>query len=447
MRGLRFWLFLLGAGAVAVALSMLAYAALKAPRSATLRIGVEVANAEARDMAHAIADVVHAVHGNIVTQVVETSGAVENARMLTEGKIELALVEANSIIRQNVALVTILYPDLFQLVVRAQSGIESVGGLERHRIALPPVASGQFRAFWSLANHYGVAPERLDAVPMSEAEASKALLEGEVDALFRVAGIRNSQIRQLINQQSDLRLVPIDQGSAMNLRDPAFRASIIPKGAYRGDLPMPPIDLPTLAIDRILVARANLDDGLVRMVTAVLFENRRSLTLRIPLAAFIAQPTIEAGTLIPVHPGALEYYNREQPSLLEEKAEFLALLLSLGVVFVTAGLAVKRRLDESKKSRIEDYAAQLLDVEGDAKASRTIPELNRQKERLTVLLARVVDDMRARRVNAEGLQLFAFVWESVNYTVNDHEEQLRLGPGPSLAGDASPRLKPPDGRA
>ena len=37
--------------------------------------------------------------------------------------------------------------------------------------------------------------------------------------------------------------------------------------------------------------------------------------------------------------------------------------------------------------------------------------------------------MRQQRINAEGLQLFSFVWESVNYTINDHEEQLRLGPG------------------
>ena len=36
--------------------------------------------------------------------------------------------------------------------------------------------------------------------------------------------------------------------------------------------------------------------------------------------------------------------------------------------------------------------------------------------------------MRNRRINAEGLQFFSFVWESVNYTINDHEEQLRLGP-------------------
>lgn len=126
-----------------------------------------------------------------------------------------------------------------------------------------------------------------------------------------------------------------------------------------------------------------------------------------------------------------DYYNREEPSVLEEKAEFLALLLSLGVVLATVGIALNRQLDERKKARIEDYAAELLELEKDAKQATTIPDLNIYKERLTQILAQVVEDMRQRRISADGLQLFAFVWESVNYTINDHEEQLRLGPGPS----------------
>ncbi|MEC9368951.1 MAG: hypothetical protein VX871_09715, partial [Pseudomonadota bacterium] len=108
------------------------------------------------------------------------------------------------------------------------------------------------------------------------------------------------------------------------------------------------------------------------------------------------------------------------------------------VVAVSLFIAVKRRLDELKKGRIEDYAGRLIEIEKESQQARSIPELNRSKAELTSILARVVDDMRHKRVNAEGLQLFSFVWESVNYTVNDHEEQLRLGPGTtrSIAGRA-----------
>ncbi len=53
-----------------------------------------------------------------------------------------------------------------------------------------------------------------------------------------------------------------------------------------------------------------------------------------------------------------------------------------------------------------------------------IAELNVHKERLIDILTEAIYDMRAHLIDSEGLKLVAFVWESVNSTVNDHEEQL-----------------------
>ena len=258
--------------------------------------------------------------------------------------------------------------------------------------------------------------------------ADEAIVNGEVDAAFRVVGPRNTAIRILYGR-TKLKLIPIDQGAALNLRRPAFTRAVIPKGAYRGDPPAPPNDLPTIAVDRMLVARDDVPEDVIRAITRVLFEKRRELALRTPLAALIRQPELKQGTMLPVHRGALSYYDREKPSLLEEKAEFLALILSSIVVLGSVGIAFVRRLNESKMGRIEDYAGQLLDLEKSAQSAKTIPDLDVCKKRLTEILSEAVEDMRQQRINAEGLQLFSFVWESVNYTINDHEEQLRLGPG------------------
>lgn len=190
---------------------------------------------------------------------------------------------------------------------------------------------------------------------------------------------------------------------------------------------MPDADLPTLAVDRLLVARDDLEKTTVYAITGVLFEQRRDMALRTPLAALIRQPALEEGTALPVHEGAIAYFEREKPSFLEEKAEFLALILSFGVVLGSVLLGFKRSLNESKKGRIDDYTADLLKLEKKAKGALTIPDLNAHKTELTDILAKAVADMREHRINAEGLQLFSFVWESVNYTINDHEEQLRFG--------------------
>jgi TRAP transporter TAXI family solute receptor len=428
-RDLKFW----GLMCVVVMVTLIgtvAYIALTAPLSIKLRLGADQVNSEPHEMASAIAHVVGRTHPGIRIRVISTGGSSENMTLLANGKLDLALVQADVISRDNVSLLAVLYPDLFQLVVRTDSDIETLKDLEGSSIALPPFTSGQYRAFWFLANHYGLAPERINAIPMSTHAADNAIVNGEVDAVFRVRGPRNSSIRVLFGRTA-LKFIPIDQGEAMNLRRPAFTSATLPKGAYQGDPPIPTDTLPTVAVDRMLVARDDVPEDVIRTITGVLFEKRRDLALRTPLAALIRQPEIKLGTLLPVHQGALSYFDREKPSFLEEKAEFLALVLSFMVVLYTLGLAFTRRLAERQKSRIEDYAGELLELEKAAKTATNIPELDVHKLRLTEILAEVVDDMRGHHINAEGLQFFSFVWESVNYTINDHEEQLRLGPGVS----------------
>jgi len=415
---------------IALVLALLGYLAFTAPLQAKLKIGADRTNSEHHEMANAIAEIVARVHPQLEFEVVQTSGAGESIRLLANHKIDLAILGADAVIRKNALLVAILYPELFQLVVRPESQIQSVKDLAGRRIALPPVTSGQFRAFWFLAEHYGLRPDRLDAVPMTLEEADIAIREGTVDAIFRVAGARNAQISALV-ERAELKLVPIYQGEAIHLRKSSYRAAKMPQGAYRGDIPIPENDLATVAVNQFLVAGYGVSASVIHAITSVLFEIRHDLALLMPLADLIAQPSIDKGTPMPVHPGALDYYNREHPSFLEEKSEFLAFLLSFAIVFGSIALAVKRYLAETKKTRIEDYAEELLDVEKSAEACRSIRELNAQKIRLTQLLSRIVADMRSGHINSEGLQLFAFVWESVNYAVNDHEEQLRLGPGPT----------------
>jgi len=413
---------------VFIATGVFAYLNHAANRSVELKVGADQLNSEPYEMATAIAHVVGRNYPSIKMSVRATGGSSENMALLASGKLDLALVQADVISRDNVSLLAVLYSDIVQLIVREESRIKTLKDLEGSKIALPPVTSGQYKAFWFLANHYGLAPERIVAIPMNTRAADDALVEGKVDAAFRVRGPRNSSIRVLVNRTT-LRFIPIDQGDALQLRRPAFRPAHLPKGSYRGDPPVPPEDLASVSVDRMLVARDDLPDEVIRSITRVLFENRRELALRTPLAALIRQPDIQQGTMLPVHEGALGYFEREKPSFLEEKAELLAFVLSAIVLLSSLMIAGYRRINENKQGRIEDYAGQLLELEKAAKEATDIPGLDVHKARLTEILAEAVDDMRQRRINAEGLQLFSFVWESVNYTINDHEEQLRLGPG------------------
>src|SRR6185369_12717327 len=100
---------------------------------------------------------------------------------------------------------------------------------------------------------------------------------------------------------------------AMHIAVPAYSPSVIPEGAYSGDPPVPAADLPTVAVERTLLAHHNVQDDLVHMLASVLVERRQELASSLPessagLRPLIAEIHAPAGVASdlqpPVHLGA-----------------------------------------------------------------------------------------------------------------------------------------------
>jgi len=144
-RDLKFWGFI-GFLFLVAASGAFAYLLLTAPLTTKLRLGADQVNSEPYEMATAIAHVVRRTHPGIHIAVKSTGGSSENMSLLVSGKLDLALIQADVISRENVSLLAILYPDLFQLIVRNDSGIDTIKHLEGSKIALPPVTSEIGRA-------------------------------------------------------------------------------------------------------------------------------------------------------------------------------------------------------------------------------------------------------------------------------------------------------------
>lgn len=396
------------------------------PMQTEVRIGAGPKNSEARELIEAIAETAARHAPGLRITLVDTAGSQDNIRLLEQGKIDLATVQSDAITRPNLRLVATLYRDLYQLLVRTDSNIKSVSDLTKHRIALSNVTSGQYRSFWFLIGHYGVPPESLHAIPMSPKDAEDAIRKGTVDALFRVRAARNRPIQWLI-ESANLRLIPIDQAAAMKLRRPALSAAIIPKGTYSGHPPIPAKDLPTVAAQRLLLAREEVPASIVRQLTEILFVRRRDMTVLTPLAGSISRPDQNTGTLLPLHVGAQAFYDREKPSIFEEKAEYFAFLISLALVLGSLFLWIKRRWDDSQKGRIDDYNLDLIKICDQARASTDPVRIAACKDKMVTMLAKVVNDLDYNRVDAKGFHYFAFTWEAVNSAIANHEQTLSNG--------------------
>ncbi len=333
-----------------------------------------------------------------------------------------------------------LYYDAYQLIVREESSVLAFADLRGLRIAVAPTDSGQNRSFWFVARHFGLDADEVIALPMSEAAADFAMIHGQVDAVFRVRTPGNRAIRKLVGKHP-MRIVPISQPEALALAQPSVSAGIIPIGSYRGYPPLPPEDLTTAVLERLLVVRADLDSDIVWDLTRVLFERRANLVAATKLAGFI-RPLGDTERLpYPIHAGAQLYYNREKPGFLQQNARTLSGMLYVLAVLTSALVALRTRYVRARRVRMGNYNLELMDIAEQVRRTTSQEGLHAIKDHLVRILRRVVEDLDGERVTQDEFQHFSFTWQAVNTLVRDRLAQPPPA-SPAGVGDVASRGEP-----
>ena len=383
-----------------------------------LAIAAGPSNGEAFKLASVIAQVYNQSASNVRLEVFETGGSADNVRLLEARQVAFATIQADTRTDESITAVASLYADAYQLIVSDASAITRFSELAGRRVAIAPEGSGQNSAFWFAAEHYGLSPDAMTALPMSEDAADFAMIMGQVDAVFRVRAPGNTAIRELVGDHP-MQLVPIRQAEALSLQRPALRSGVIPAGAYRGSPPLPVDNLPTPVLERMLVARADLRPELVMQLTQTLFESHSEMVSRNRLAGFIKPFDADGVVSMPLHPGASLYYDREKPGFWQQHTRMLASLLYVLAILSSVVYALRARFQRAHKVRVSDYTLQLMDIADQAGKTESAAELNKLKASLVSMLQQMVTDLSKDRVTREEFEHFSFTWQAVDTVVRD----------------------------
>ncbi len=386
--------------------------------SLTLATGEK--NGEYYAFGQALAQVVARHCPQIQIEVLATEGSQENLNLLEEKKVQLAILQSDTPLTPSTKAISLLFPEMFHLIANQKSGIGRVSALKGKRIALMPKGSGSYALFWPLSEHYGLRETDFQTVNLPPAQAHAALLQGKVDALFRVIALGNPAVSQLL-QNSQTQLVPISQGPALQLFQPNLEASQIPKGTYNGALPIPIEDLPVVAIRAALVTNQDLDRGIVYEITRLLFEARNELVKKNPQAAMIEQPDSLSNLGLSFHPGAEAYYNQDKPSFIVEYAEPMGLLLSISVLCVSGIWQLRIRLRGQQKNRADFYNLEILKLIDKIQSLEDLEQLAAVRRQLFKIFENVVVELDIDRISPESFQSFTFTWEVAMTTIRHRE--------------------------
>jgi len=388
----------------------------------TVRLATGGTTGEYYAFGNAIAQVTKKHSPNIDIEVLESPGSSQNMSNVNNHTVDMALVQSNTPVQPAVQAVAQLYPEMFHLIANRDADIQSMADLKNKTVAVMPEGSGSYELFWPLASHYGLSENDFTALPLTTAQAHTALQQNEVDALFRIIGLGNPSVRDLL-KNPDYELVPIEQIGALQLTQPYLEPTVIPQGSYDGGTPIPAEDLPVIAVSAVLVANEDVDAEIVQAITEVLYEHRNELISVNPRAASIQSPEASQNLGFPLHPGAKAYYTQDNPPFLVEYAEAMGLVLSLSIFTASGIWQFRLWLIGRQKNRADDYNLEILTLIEKVEQAQTVVELQSLRQKLFSILRQVVIDLDVDKISPESFQSFTFPWE-VAMTTLHHQEMV-----------------------
>ena len=147
---------------------------------------------------------------------------------------------------------------------------------------------------------------------------------------------------------------------AATLVNPYFRPFVIPVGTY-GDLTPEPVL--TLAVDKMLVARRDLDRSVVYDLISELVRLRPALAAQQPglFQALKGEFDASRSTFV-MHQGAQAYLQREAPSVYERYSGIAEVVVTVIVALASATFAGVRIFRMRRKNRIDTFYSEAIRI-------------------------------------------------------------------------------------
>ena len=281
-----------------------------------LRIGTAGEGGNYNSLGKALSQTLQKDPYKINVEVKTTAGSAANIRLLSQDYLELAIAQSDVIdemyagtldtqAMKGYSAIASLYPEPVQIVVRADSGIASVSDLAGKKVSVGEADSGTQKNAAQILQAYGLTSNMLTVQNMTYAEASKALGDGSIDAMFCTAGAPAQVITDL-SGTTPVSLVPIE-GQQSDLLTGAYgfyAKAVIPAGTYKGQ----DSDVTTLAVMSVLLASDKTPADKIYTITGALFKEKAALNAAVPVEFDLQEQKAVESVTIPFHPGAAQYY-------------------------------------------------------------------------------------------------------------------------------------------
>ncbi len=206
----------------------------------------------------------------------------------------------------NVCNVATLYPQYFQVVANADSGIKSLGDLKGKGLAVQPKGNTAEFISQQALEVYGLKYEDMGRVSyVSYTDAVSLMKDNNAQVFTLGTTVPASAIMDLASAR-DIALVaiPDDKFQAMRKLNPGYTKLMIPAGSY----PKQTADVPTIGYATHVIARCDLDAEVVYKVLKGMVTNKADLAAIAKAMTGITPKMMAEDIGVPLHKGAARFY-------------------------------------------------------------------------------------------------------------------------------------------
>lgn len=184
----------------------------------------------------------------------------------------------------------------------ADSGINSIMDLEGKSIGTGALGSTSGDAVPLVLDALGITVK--STANLSSSGICDALKDGTIDVGFGVTGIPASWMLDL-ETAKNIKIIPLSDAELQTIlaNQPYWAAGAIPGGVYKNHSQ----DIPCITFWNFFVANKSLDEELVYHLVKATYENKAEIEKVDKNAAGIDVANLATMTM-PLHPGALKYY-------------------------------------------------------------------------------------------------------------------------------------------
>ena len=254
----------------------------------------------------------------LTVDVQSTGASAENLNLINNGEAEVALVqndvmyyaytatESFAEVDKNESFLTLgtVYPEVVQLVVAGDSGIETLADLKGKAVSIGDVGSGVESNAKQILAAAGIGLDEITVRNLGFGESANGIKDKTLDAAFVTAGTPTTAVTELA-ATNDIKVLSLDQAVIDKLCADYgyYTAFTIPADVYGTAA-----DANTVAVKATIVVKADLSEELVYNMTKTLFENLDVVAEAHAKGKEMSLQGAIDGVSVPLHPGAAKYY-------------------------------------------------------------------------------------------------------------------------------------------